>query len=218
MIQVHFSHIGDTPLVTASGPEFVKPGTLGDILAEIEAHHPGLRRDILDLSGWQINSATMIFKHIAVDADGRLLEGEFTRSVRNLNEVIVDEDENLLIAVFHPERLINFLLETLTRSEDRFQFSSGDKEYRAYISAPHDARGNQKLFVEVTPEPLYPFTNGRAIRELKTDGLIDVGKNKLVPSVLLYSIARLWEIEADFRLRLFQEDALIHVLNELAQA
>src|SRR6266496_977179 len=218
MIRVHFSHVGDTPLTGIRESELVKPGKLDDILAEIETHYPGLRCEILDPSGRQVNSSVMIFKRIVVNADGRLLEGELTRPVRNLNDVIADEDENLLIALFHPERLINFLLETLTRSEDRFQYSGGDKEYRAYISAPNEAQGGQKLFVEVTPEPLYPFMHGRAISELKTDALIDVGRNKLIPTALLYSIAKLWEIETDFRLRLFQEEALVHVLNELAQA
>jgi ATP-dependent helicase YprA (DUF1998 family) len=217
MIQVYFSHTGDPSLAGISGPEPVKPGQLEDILAEMEGHHPGLRKEVLDPSGKQINSATMIFKRIVIDPEGRLLESKFTRAVKNLNDMIDEEDENLLIALFHPQGLLKFLLETLTRSEDRFQYRGGDKEYRAYISAPQDTRGNQNLFVEVTPEPLYPFTYGRAIRELKTDGLIDVEKHKFIPAALLYSIAKLWDIEADFRLRLFQEEVLIHILNELAQ-
>lgn len=218
MIKVHFSHVGDSPLTGTSKPELVKPGKLEDILTEIEGRHPGLRKEILDPSGKQINSATMIFKRIIVDTDGRFLEGKFTRPIISLNDVIDDIDENLLVALFRPQELIAFLLETLTSSEDRFQYNSGDKEYRAYIGTPQDAQGGQILSVEVTPEPLYPFTYGRAIRELKTDELINVKKHKLIPSSLLYSITRLWEIEADFRLRLFQEEALIHVLNELALA
>ncbi len=217
MIQVYFSHVGETPLIGTRELELVKPGKLEDILAEIEVHHPGLRKEILDPSGKQVNSAIMIFKRIAMNTDGRLLESEVTMPVKSLDDVISDEDQNLLIALFHPERLIKFLLETLTRSEDHFQYSGGDKEYRAYISAPNDAQGGQKLFVEVTPEPLYPFTNGRAISELKTDDLIDVERNKLIPTTLLQSIAKLWEIETDFRLRLFQEEALKHILSELAR-
>ncbi len=217
MMQVYFSHVGEIPLTGANAPEIVKPGILREILAEIESRHPGFCGKILDPSGEHLNSATLIFKQVEVDAEGRLLEGDYTRPVKDLDEIIADKDENLLIALFHPEQLVTFLLETLTSTNDRFEYAGSDKEYRAYISAPNDNKGGQPLFVEAKPEPLYPFTNGRPIEELVTDNLIDVGREKLIPTALRKAIAKLWEIETDFRLRLFQEEALVHILRELSQ-
>jgi len=218
MIQVYFSHVGEKPFVGTEEPEWAAPGQLAHILTELEIRHPEMRKEILDQSGEHINSAAMIFKHVVIDTDKRLLEGESTKPVKGLDEVISDEDENLLIAVFHPEQLIKFLLETLTRSEDHFQYGGSHKEYRAYISAAKADQNGQKLFVEGTPEKLYPFTDGRVITELETDDLIDTRRNKLIPSPLRKAIENLWEIQTDLRLRYFQEEALVHILGQLAQA
>ena len=216
MIEVYFSHVGEVPLIGISEPEKITPGKLVHILNELEIRHPGISSAILNLSGTHINSASMIFKHFAVDADKRLLEGKSTKPVKSLDDVIFDEDENLLIAIFHPEQLIKFLLETLTHSEAHFQYNGSQKEYRAYISAPQADQSNQKLFVEGTPEKLFPFTDGRVITELETDDLIDIHKNKLIPSPLRKAIENLWEIQTDLRLRRFQEEALVHILSQLA--
>src|SRR5438128_237676 len=190
MLQVYFSHVGEIPLTGATTPEIVNPGKLREILAEIETRHPGLCGKILDSSSERLNSATLVFKRIEVNSEGRLLEGDCTKPVKDLDEVISDKDENLLIALFHPEQLVAFLLETLTSTHDRFEYAGSGKEYRAYISAPNDNKGGQQLFVEAKPEPLYPFTNARPIEELVTDNLIDVDRGKLIPTALRNAIAK----------------------------
>jgi ATP-dependent helicase YprA (DUF1998 family) len=216
MITVYFSHVGEAPLVGVDEPETVRPGKIRDILRELEARHPGFCKEILDGNGTKFNSATLIFKCIEADSEGRLLETEHTKPIKGLNEEVYEQDENILIALFHPEQLVKFLLETLTPTEDHFELTN--RPYRAFISAPTEQQGSQKLFLETTPEPLYPFTNGRSISELETDALIYVRKSKLIPTALRDAIATLWEIEGDFRLRLFQEEALVHILDELAKA
>lgn len=74
MIQVYFSHVGEAPLVNVTGPELVRSGNVRDILAELEVRHPGLCSETLDSIGTSLNSATLMFKHVEVDVDGRLLE------------------------------------------------------------------------------------------------------------------------------------------------
>jgi superfamily II DNA/RNA helicase len=217
MIQVYFSHLGEASLSGIQEPEQINPGTLREIFNQIEANHSGFCAEVLVPSGEQLNSATLVFKRIEVDSEGRLLEGEHTQPVRSLDGAITDEDENLLIALFHPERLIEFLLSTLTRTDNRFEYSGRSVGYRAFISGPDDSQGEQSLFAQAEPERLYPFTNGRSISELLTNSLIDVNQGRLIPVALRDAIASLWELEGDFRLRLFQEEALVYILGELAQ-
>ena len=128
MIQVYFSHVGEAPLVSVTEPELVRSGNVQAILAELEVRFPGLCREALDSTGTSLNSATLMFKHVEIDSDGRLLEAEHTKPIRNLVDEIYDEDENLLIALFHPERLMTFLLKTLTESEQRFEYAGGSKK------------------------------------------------------------------------------------------
>src|SRR5216683_2253473 len=181
MIQVYFSHVAETSLIGLDKPESTRSGTLRDILAELETRHPGLRQEILDTSEDHLTSAVLVFKHIELDVDGRFLESDFTKPMRGLDDIVSDEDINLLIALFHPERLISFLLKTLTATEEGFEYAGGNKKYRAYISGPDDAQGGQHLVVEAEPEPLYPFTSGHYISELEATDLIDVSRKKLIP-------------------------------------
>jgi ATP-dependent helicase YprA (DUF1998 family) len=211
MLSVYFSHVGEINSLTIHSAETVKPGTLLDIIYELEERHQGISEQILNKTKDQISSSVLIFKHIEIGADHRFLEGEQSLQVKSLDESISDRDQNLLIALFHPQKIMAFLLETLTNTPNRKQ------EYRSYISSREDNQGSQPLFVEAQPEPLYPFVSGRLISNMVTDNLIDISHGKVIPVALRNAIARLWEIDTDFRLRLFQEDALIHILKELAQ-
>src|SRR5260221_10131338 len=157
MIQVYFSHVSEAPLAGVTEPETVYPGKLCDIITQIETRHPGFQGQIYDSTGKNINSATLIFKHIEVDGDGRLLESNHTEPIRGLDEEIASLDENLLIAIFHPEQVMKFLLETLTHTEQSFEYAGKHKEYRSYISAPDTDQGGQRLFASSEPEALYPF-------------------------------------------------------------
>jgi hypothetical protein len=97
MITVYFSHVGEAPLVGIDEPETVRPGKIRDILRELEARHPGFCKEILDEKGTKLNSATLMFKSIEADADGRLLETEHTKPIKGLDEEVYEQDENLLI-------------------------------------------------------------------------------------------------------------------------
>jgi len=220
MIEVYVSHIGAPSLFGIEQPLMVNPGTLRSIIEQIESHYPGFREETLDSTKKKLNSATMAFKQIDINADGRILEGKDTKQIRDLdgkNGTITDEDKNLLIALFQPERVVQFLLETLTNTGERFEYANGNMNYRAYISGPDDRQSDQQLFSKAETEKLYPFVNGRPISELITDGLINVNQNKLIPEALQDAISEVWDIKDDFSLRLFQEEALIHILNELAR-
>src|SRR5260370_21020583 len=170
MIQVYFSHVGEAPLAGVTEPETVYPGKLRDIFTQIETRHPGFQSQLYNSTGTNINSATLIFKHIEIDSDGRLLESKHTEPIRDLDEEIASADENLLIAIFHPKRVMKFLLDTLTHTEQNFEYAGKRKEYRSYISAPDTDQGGQRLFATAEPEALYPFTNEKLISELVTDG------------------------------------------------
>ncbi|GHO61368.1 hypothetical protein KSC_002600 [Ktedonobacter sp. SOSP1-52] len=218
MISVYFSHIGEIKTEQSVNVETVQAGTLKHILQELEHRHPGVLQKATDQTGERLNSATLIFKRIEVQG-GRYLEGNQTAPVQTLNELISQEDENLLIAFFHPENVLSFLLDTLTATEDRFDTGNGTHKYRAYISSSEDKLGSQSLFAQSEPEALYPFTNGRPISELvAVDGLLESSRNKFISPSLRDAIVRLWEVGADFRLRLFQEDALVHIIRELTKA
>lgn len=217
MIQVYFSHLGEVQVSGIYASVEVHAGRLSDILTEIEEHCPDLSDKILDESKSQVNSATLLFKHIDIDVDGRLLESEQTEQIRYLDDIVYEEDTNLLIALFHPEKLVAFLLQTLTPTDQQFEYAGKGKTYRSYMSAPDTCQGEQVLFAQAEPEPLYPFTYGSPMRELVTDGNIDVAQRKLIPRPIQKAIAKLWEITEDHSLRLFQEEALSHILQELTK-
>ena len=218
MVQVYFSHTGEAPLFGVRGSETVSPGTVRHIFYELATRHPSLLDEVLDKSATKLNSATALYTHIEVDPDGRLLETKQTRQLRSLDEDVSEEDVNLLVALFHPEQLMKFLLETLTPTDTRPIRAVNTKRatYRAYINAPSADVSGPRLFVKAQPEELYPFTNGRPIRELITDDVIDTKRHRLLPRPLYSAIARLWDIDEERALRLFQEEALQHILQELS--
>jgi len=217
MVEIFFSHVGEPPLAGVDKPEAVHPGTLQEIILQIEDRHPGFCQEILSESGDQLNSATLVFKNIVANNDGRIFSNDDTIPIRKLDEVVTDQDRNVLISLFHPEQVVEFLLETLSSTAERFEYAQGSVNYRSYISGPEKIRGKQPFFIKSKPEALYSFTNGRPIGDLVTDGLIDVGQGKLIPEPLRDAIADLWELESDFRLRLFQEEALSHILSEMTK-
>src|SRR5690242_4738808 len=114
MVQVYFSHTGEAPLFGVRGSETVSPGTVRHIFYELATRHPSLLDEVLDKSATKLNSATALYTHIEVDPDGRILETKQTRQLRNLDERVSEEDVNLLVALFHPEQLMKFLLDVLT--------------------------------------------------------------------------------------------------------
>src|SRR5579863_5442562 len=136
MIDVYFSHIGETPMTGITERESVQSGKVRDILNVIESRHPGFCQEILDTTRIRLNSATLMFKRIEVDNEGRFLESTHTRSISNLEETLSDEDQNLFIALFHPERVIQFLVDTLTENDQRFVYAGGSRRYGSYIAAP----------------------------------------------------------------------------------
>jgi len=217
MVEVYFSHVGEVPLAGVGKPETIHTGTLHQILLQIEARHPGFCQEVLTESGDQLNSATLVFKNIVVNDDGRFLADDDTIPIRRLDDVVTDQDRNILIALFHPEQVAKFLLEALTSTDERFEYAQGSVNYRSYISGPENSRGNQPLFIKSKPEALYSFTYGRFISDLVTDGLIGINQGKLIPEPLRDAVADLWELESDFRLRLFQEEALSHILSEMTK-
>ncbi len=214
MVNVYISHLGEVPLSGVEQPEVCKPGTLRDILTQIESRHPGFLDLVLVSSSDRLRSSVLIFSSIETDGEGHWLESHETSLISDLNEPLYAHD-NLLIAIFNPDRAMSLLTETLTPSDDWLLHANGRSRYRAFMSGPDDVLNNQPLWLRAEPEPLYPLRNGRPIAELVTEGRISLADDKLVPARLRDAIAQLWELGPDFRLRLFQEEALIHILREL---
>ena len=111
-----------------------------------------------------------------------------------------------------------FLVQTLAESEQRFVYAGGSKKYASYITTPdkHDV-GGQPLFASAEPEPLYPFTNGRPMSELVTDDLMIHLRINLSQSPYKQRLRISGKIHKDSSLRLFQEDTLRHILNEISK-
>jgi len=214
MIDVYISHLGEEPLQGINEPESCSPGTLREMLEQIDARHPGFFELVVVPGESALRSSVLAYKNIETDHEGRWLEGPNTQPVNHLGERLSAGD-NLLLALFNPDRLVEVLTEALTETDERLEHAGGSNRYRAFMSGPDDALGNQPLWLRGEPEPLYPFRNGRPITDLVTDGLISLDQDKLIPARLRDAIAQLWELGDDFRLRLFQEEALVHILREL---
>ena len=215
MLNVYISHLGEKPLYGINEPLTCSPGTLQEILEQIEALYPGFWELMVDAEKNKLRSSTLVYKNIEVDYEGRWLEGQTTEPLTRLDGLISNSDSNLLIALFNPDRLMTVLTEALSATEARLEHANGTNSYRAFMSGPDDTLGNQVLWCRSEPNALYPFRNGRIISELVTDDLISLAQDKLVPARLRDAIANLWELDNDFQLRLFQEEALLHILHEL---
>jgi superfamily II DNA or RNA helicase len=214
MTEVYLAHLGEEPVKGIQEPVVCLPGTLEEILEQLENRHPGLRDLVLEQDRSRLRSSVLVYKNIQVDHEGRWLEDSITQPVSQLDEAIASSD-NLLIAIFNPKRLMEVLTKVLTETEKRLEHADGSSSYRAFMSGPDEEVGGQSLWIEGEPEALYPFISGRHIDDLVTDNLLSLAQDKLVPERLRHAIAKLWELDDDFRLRLFQEDALVHILHEI---
>ena len=213
-MNVYISHLGEAPLRGVREPIACSPGTLREVLEQVDERHPGFLDLVVAPDGSGLQSSVLIYKRIETDAQGRWLEGTDTQPVSDLDEALAPSD-NLLVARFDPDRLMTVLTETLAATDERLEHADGSHGYRAFMSGPDEAAGNQPLWVRGEPEALYPFTSGRPILELVTAGSLSLNQDKLIPARLRDAIADLWELGDDFRLRLFQEEALLHILREL---
>lgn len=213
-MDVYISHLGEKPLQSLQPPEICAPGTLREVLEQIEARYLGSLPLIVSSDGTALRSSVLVYKNIEVDHEGRWLEGADTMPVSGLGEPLCATD-NLLVALFDPDRLMELLAETLTETDERLEYVGKSSHYRAFMSGPEETLGDQHLWRRGIPEAIYPFCNGRPISDLSTEGQIDLKNTRLIPSRLKNAIAQLWELGDDFCLRLFQEEALRHILNEL---
>lgn len=216
MVEVYISHLGEPCLEGIESPTVCQPGTLFEICRKLDSNHPGFLGEIADQDSERLRSAVLAFKNIEISGDGRWLEGPHTIPLTNLNAPVA-EYENLLIAIFNPERAMALLTETLTATEAEIAHAGGAAGYRAFMSGQNDDLNGQPLWIAGDPEPLYSFRNGRPINDLVTNARISTAEQKLIPTRLRDAIANLWELDENFRLRLFQEEALIHILDELHQ-
>jgi len=214
MVDVYISHLGEEPLRGAEQPWECKPGTLRSILVQVEADCPGFRDLVVEPDTNEIRSSVSVFRNVEVTNNGRWLETAHTKQVGDLDEHM-QAHENLLIAIFNPDRAMTLLTDTLTATDDQLQHAGGRSGYRAFMSGPDETLSGQPLWLRADPEPLYPFRKGRPIGELMAEERISLEQEKLVPTRLRDAVAGLWELDPDFRLRLFQEEALIHILREL---
>jgi len=214
MIDVYISHLGEQPLQGVKEPESYPPGTLREVLEQIDSRHPGFFGLVVTPDKSALRPSVLAYRNIEIDHEGRWLEGPHTQPVAQLDEHLPAND-NLLIALFDPDRLMELLTAALTESDVRLVHAGGTSGYRAFMSGPDDVIGNQPLWLRSEPEPLYPFRNGRPIADLLTEGLISLDQDKLIPARLWEAMAQLWELGSDFQLRLFQEEVLVHILREL---
>jgi superfamily II DNA/RNA helicase len=213
-VDVYISHLGEKPLQGVQQPENCAPGTLREVLEQIEVRRLGFLSLVIAPDGAGLRSSVLVYKNIEVDHEGRWLEGVDTEAVSSLDAQLSMVD-NVLVALFDPDHLIGLLTETLTDTSDRLEHAGGSSGYRAFMSGPEDSLGTQPLWLRSEPESLYPFRSGRPISDLVTKGRISLEEEKLIPDRLRNAIAQLWELDDDFCLRLFQEEALIHILREL---
>ncbi len=215
-VEVYISHLGEDSLAGLSVPVICKSGTLKSLLLQLEDLHSGFFRQVVAPDQKTLLSSVLVYKNIVVDEENRWLESQITQAVTDLDTPI-ETGENLLIALFNPERLMALLTDILTATDVRLEHADGSNSYRAFMSGPDDKLGNQMLWLKSAPDPIYPFRSGRFISDLVTDTLISLDQEKLIPIRLHDAIAKLWELDSDFRLRLFQEEALYHILTELRQ-
>lgn len=209
MLRVIYSHVGEPCLLGCQYDE-VHPGRLGDIIVELASRHPGLEDALLDREKHHLKSSVAVYKAVCVGADGRVYDGPDTVQLRGVDDSVDDSDGTLLLSIFSPDLLIEYLMNTASGEP-------GSSERRNYLSKQSDRLNNHPLFVRAEPEPLYQFTFGKSVNELVTDDLVDVENSRLIPRQLKDAIAELWEVGADYRLRLFQEEALTHILSQVQE-
>jgi superfamily II DNA/RNA helicase len=214
MVDVYISHLGEKPLHNIEQPLVCRSGTLGDIFTRIESDYPNFLKLVLDTDEDKIKSSVLVFRNVEITGNGRWLESSDTSKIGDLDER-VQAYENLLIAIFDPDRAMKLLTDTLTATDHRLHHAGGSNSYRAFMSGPDETFSGQPLWLRTSPEPLYPFCKGRPMGELVTEGVISLEQERLVPTRLRDAVADLWGLDPDFRLRLFQEEVLVHILREL---
>lgn len=214
MIKVYLSHAGEPPLEGTEGPIEVPTGTARDIVSHIDKEHSGFADLVFPDNDTAISSNAAIYTRVAITSEEAIFESEATESVSSLSRVLTEDDGPLLIAIFNPEHILSVLEDTLTETDERFhdtETSTRGRSYRTFI----DTLPGGSDAIRTTEEPLYPFVQGDSLSKLLTDGRIDPSNSAFIPKALKEAISKLWEIEDNLRLRLFQEDALRHILGEL---
>ena len=74
-MDVYISHLGEKPLQGFQQPEAYEPGTLGEVLQQIDRQHPGFLSLVILTDQAKLRSSTLVYKNIQVDHQGRWLEG-----------------------------------------------------------------------------------------------------------------------------------------------
>jgi superfamily II DNA/RNA helicase len=223
MIDLYFSLPGWASVPTS--PLRVDEGKVPEIVAALEARYVGLRglgQALFDSAG-NVRAEASLWAAISVSADGRLLEGPNTRRLTSARCKIVKQDGPLLLCVFQPAKVLQFLTETLSRDPgkpaDIWEHAEGQARFACHITHPSYSRDGQPLFA-AAEEPIYGFTLGRPLDELIAFGSLDPIAGKLLPQALRGAVERIlgkpWG-STPTRLRMFQEEMLCRMLSELAR-
>lgn len=205
-------HVGDVQenvQIDASTPR--------QLIEMLESRQTGWRARLLRPDG-TLRSDVALWVGVVRHADGRLLDGENTRSVRSLDESWSADDHNVLVSLFRPDEMVRFLLETLA-GEAPSASSRGSRV--RLLSSSHATHNSQALFARAEPEPIYGFTSGQPVAQLLAEGEINVQRDQLLPKPLAKALATVLDAPSDlheFRLRAFQEEMLRHALDELGGA
>lgn len=224
--------LGNTPTTETS------PGTINEILFQLNGRYPGLRPRLVDEDGRTRSSATLV-KNVVVEDGYILIDKQISRPVRSLEEQI-GEDDNLLVSLFDLNFIEDLLEEGLTPTSERFPYQNEEgrpnkSPYRGYVFQPE--RGRHLL-----EEPVRAFVNspieiGQLMFSLTDDAdfmrfefqpgdtTLDrfIRQNScVIPGPLATAVYGLLtdpeEGETpELRLRLFQEDALFFMLGKLWQ-
>lgn len=228
-MKIYFSHTG-----IENWKPFVEMHSVSDVhdlvfkLNDLDEYR-GIP-NILTENG-KISSSARVFFNIEVLTETtnnslmRFYEKKNTKECRNLAESLSGV-ENVLIAVFDASIIGSLLDEAMKFATERFSFKNEDgvdtsKEYKPMIQ-------EIDFNTELQSQTLYEFCNGSTtLQELEygndeqpcinyENGFPVKSKSKIVPSDLNVAIRKIWGLEEGTgSLRLFQEDALFFIMEQL---
>lgn len=181
----------------------------------------------------KISSSTRVFFNIEVLNEiantslMRFYEKKETRECKGLSESLA-EVENVLIAVYDASIIASLLDKAMKFSTEPFNFTNEDgvdskKEFKPMIQ-------EIDFNTEIQQQTLYEFCNGNTtLQELEygnseepyisyESGFLVKNKSKILPADLNEAIRKIWGLEEGTgSLRLFQEDALFFIMEQLLE-
>ena len=121
MVKVYYSHLGEDEIkhVEDGEEQYDFEGELMDLIDSINSNHPGFKNLIVGRDR-KILSSVRIYKNIEIE-DGRVLDGDTTEYITDLQNNILD-DENVLLSIYNSREFANLLDETLKTPRSKLEY------------------------------------------------------------------------------------------------